>query len=165
MYTLFYLEDTANNEDEVQGGEAPDIIQITHQDVDVDHGCRSRIRLICSKIIFGFKKMLKTLSEGFLTVLKKRPYNDRFCLIMMIIAFLSEMLTQYQWVNFFMYYRLRMNFTMEDFSLLMSLAGFVGLSGQFIFVPLFCNVLKFHDATISLLGKHYSQNTLSKSLS
>ena len=73
---------------------------------------------------------------------------------MMISAFLLEMFTNYQWVNFFLYYQLRLKFTMEDFALLMAIGGFVGLSGQFIFVPLFCNVLKFHDATIALLGKY-----------
>ena len=83
---------------------------------------------------------------------------------MMITAFLFENLNDYQWVNFFLYYQLRLKFTMEDFALLMALAGFVGLSGQFIFVPLFCNALKFHDATIALLGKHYFLNVLGKDL-
>ena len=90
--------------------------------------------------------------EGFQTVLKKRPHNERLCIILLIIAFLLEMFTNYQWGNLFMYYRLKLEFRMEDFSSLMSLAGMVGLSGQYIFVPLFIKVLKFHDAFISLLG-------------
>ena len=118
-----------------------------------------------AEIIIRIKSFLKTLYEGFATVLKKRPYNERFCLIMMISAFLLEMFTNYQWVNFFLYYQLRLKFTMEDFALLMAIGGFVGLSGQFIFVPLFCNVLKFHDATIALLGKYCYQSALSKIVS
>ena len=112
------------------------------------------------EIISRVKNFFKALFEGFATVLKKRPYNERFCLIMMISAFLLEMFTNYQWVNFFLYYQLRLKFTMEDFAKLMAIGGFVGLSGQFIFVPLFCNVLKFHDATIALLGKSCFQSTL-----
>ena len=97
-------------------------------------------------------KSLLDFKEGFRTVLKERPNNDRFCIILLIIAFLLEMFTNYQWNNLYMYYRLKLKFGMEEFSLLMTLAGMVGLSGQYIFVPLFVRVLKFHDATISLLG-------------
>ena len=94
------------------------------------------------------------MKEGLRTVLKKRNYNDRLCVILLISAFLLEMFTDNQWVNIFMYYRLKLKFRMEDFTTLMSLAGFVGLTGQYIFVPLFLNVLKFHDATISCLGNY-----------
>ena len=106
-------------------------------------------------------KSILDCKEGFRTVLKKRPNNDRLCIILLITAFLLEMFTNYQWNNLYMYYRLKLKFGMEDFSLLMSLAGMAGLSGQYIFVPLFVRVLKFHDATISLLGKkNFSTNYL-----
>ena len=98
------------------------------------------------------------MKEGLRTVLKKRNYNDRLCVILLISAFLLEMFTDNQWVNIFMYYRLKLKFRMEDFTTLMSLAGFVGLTGQYIFVPLFLNVLKFHDATISCLGNIKNMN-------
>ena len=104
----------------------------------------------------GIKLIMNAIldfKEGFRTVLKKRPGNDRLCIILLIIAFLLEMFTNYQWTNLFMYYRLKLEFRMEDFSLYMSLAGMVGLSGQYIFVPLFIKGLKFHDATISVIGK------------
>ena len=101
----------------------------------------------------GIKIVIKSISEGFVTVLKKRPDNDRFCLLMLITAFLLEMFTNYQWGNIFMYFRLKLQFKMEDFSTYMSLAGMIGLTGQFIFVPMFLKALRFHDATISLLGK------------
>ena len=99
-------------------------------------------------------KAIFDMKEGLRTVLKKRNYNDRLCVILLISAFLLEMFTDNQWVNIFMYYRLKLKFRMEDFTTLMSLAGFVGLTGQYIFVPLFLNVLKFHDATISCLGNY-----------
>ena len=99
------------------------------------------------------RKLVDVLLEGFRTVLKKRKYNDRRCLILLIIAFLLEMFTNYQWGNFFMYFRLKLQFQMQDFSTLMGITGVIGLTGQYVFVPLFTKVLKFHDASISLLGK------------
>ena len=90
--------------------------------------------------------------EGFKTVLKKRPHNARFCLIMLIFAFLVEMFTAYAWGNYYMYYRLRLDFGMTDFTMLMSIAGICGLAGQFVFVPFFTKKLQFHASAISLLG-------------
>ena len=90
--------------------------------------------------------------EGFHTVVKKRFHNGRFCLIMLIVAFILEMFSGYGWSNFFMYYRLKLQFTMSDFSILMSIGGVCGLAGQFIFVPMFTKSLGFHAAFISLLG-------------
>ena len=90
--------------------------------------------------------------EGFRTVLKKRPHNIRLCLIMLISAFLVEMFTNYAWGNYYMYYRLKLQFGMTDFTTLMSIAGICGLAGQFVFVPLFTKTLKFHASAISLLG-------------
>ena len=106
------------------------------------------------KAVKGFRMVVKKLLEGFQTVLKKRPYNERCCLLLLITAFLLEMFTNYQWGNFFMYFRLRLQFRMEDFSTLIAITGWVGLTGQFIFVPLLVKLLKFHDATISLLGNY-----------
>ena len=103
-------------------------------------------------LVLVFKSIFE-MKEGLRTVLKKRNYNDRLCVILLISAFLLEMFTDNQWVNIFMYYRLKLKFRMEDFTTLMSLAGFVGLTGQYIFVPLFLKVLKFHDSSISCLGK------------
>ena len=103
-------------------------------------------------LVLVFKSIFD-MKEGLRTVLKKRNYNDRLCVILLISAFLLEMFTDNQWVNIFMYYRLKLKFRMEDFTTLMSLAGFVGLTGQYIFVPLFLKVLKFHDSFISMLGK------------
>ena len=98
--------------------------------------------------------------EGFQTVLKKRPHNIRFCLIMLIAAFLVEMFTNYAWGNYYMYYRLRLQFGMSDFTTLMSIAGICGLAGQFVFVPLFTKTLNFHASAISLLGNcsNHSKN-------
>ena len=101
------------------------------------------------------KSAIKTIlsaKEGFQTALKKRPYNDRYCLILLMTAFLLEILYNYEWGNFFMYFRLRLEFKMEDFSTLMAITGWVGLSGQYIFVPFFIHGLKFPDVTVSLIG-------------
>lgn len=101
------------------------------------------------------KDWIKTLPIGFVTVFKKRPYNDRLILLMLMLAFLLEMSTNMAGGNFFMYCRLKFNFRMEDFSTFMAIAGFVGLTGQYVFVPLFIKVLRFSDVVISLLGKCY----------
>ena len=77
---------------------------------------------------------------------------------MLITAFILEMFSGYGWSNFFMYYRLKLQFTMSDFSILMSIGGVCGLAGQFIFVPMFTKSLGFHAAFISLLGKKLSDN-------
>jgi len=101
------------------------------------------------------KSAIKTIlsaKEGFQTALKKRPYNDRYCLILLMTAFLLEILYNYEWGNFFMYFRLKLEFQMEDFSTLMAITGWVGLSGQYIFVPFFIKGLKFPDVTVSLIG-------------
>ena len=101
------------------------------------------------------KSAIKTIlsaKEGFQTALKKRPYNDRYCLILLMTAFLLEILYNYEWGNFFMYFRLKLEFKMEDFSTLMAITGWVGLSGQYIFVPFFIQGLKFPDVTLSLIG-------------
>ena len=110
-----------------------------------------------SAIQYGIMKAIESIvntKEGFRTVFKKREGFDRFCLILLITAFILEMFTNYAWGNLFLYYRLKLNFGMSDFSTLMSIAGVCGLLGQFVLVPLFTAALKFHASTISLLGKN-----------
>ena len=101
------------------------------------------------------KSAIKTIlsaKEGFETAFKKRQYNDRYCLVLLMTAFLLEILYNYEWGNFFMYFRLKLEFKMEDFSTLMAITGWVGLSGQYIFVPFLIHGLKFPDVTVSLIG-------------
>ena len=101
------------------------------------------------------KSAIKTIlsaKEGFETAFKKRQYNDRYCLVLLMTAFLLEILYNYEWGNFFMYFRLKLEFKMEDFSTLMAITGWVGLSGQYIFVPFFIHGLKLPDVTVSLIG-------------
>ena len=52
-----------------------------------------------NKFLYG----VKTLMEGWRTVFKWRPDNGRFCLIMLIIAFVMEMFTMYLWSPYFFY--------------------------------------------------------------
>ena len=73
---------------------------------------------------------------------------------MLITAFILEMFTNYAWGNTFMYYRLKLQFNMTDFSTLISIAGMFGVMGQFVIVPLFTKALSFHASTISLLGNN-----------
>ena len=135
--------------------DSPKLIESDPKDSKTHFG--ERLKQVLPKsgynaLVLVFKSIFD-MKEGLRTVLKKRNYNDRLCVILLISAFLLEMFTDNQWVNIFMYYRLKLKFRMEDFTTLMSLAGFVGLTGQYIFVPLFLKVLKFHDSFISMLGK------------
>ena len=86
-------------------------------------------------------------------MLKRRQNNERFLLVMLILAFELEMFSQQGGDIFFLYLRKVLDFQMWDFTRLMTIAGVIGLTGQYIFVPLFSQYLKFHDATISLMGK------------
>ena len=88
-------------------------------------------------------KTILTAKEGFQTALKRRPYNDRYCLVLLMTAFLLEILYNYEWGNFFMYFRLKLEFKMEDFSTLMAITGWVGygmvwkfLCGVILWAPL-----------------------------
>ena len=108
--------------------------------------------LLSNKAMRIFRKAIMNFIEGFRTVLKKRSNNDRFCVIMLIIAFMLEMFTQYGGDSFFMYYRMTLRFGMSDFTTLFSIAGICGLIGQFVLVPFFTKGLQFHASVISLLG-------------
>lgn len=93
------------------------------------------------------------MSQGFTTVLKKRPSNQRFCLIMLMTAFHLEILTNYMKGNYFLYYKLKpLSFTMEDFALLASFSGLYLMACQFVLVPFFSKILKLRDATLCLIG-------------
>ena len=100
-----------------------------------------------------FAMAMKTMCQGFTAVLKKRPSNQRFCLIMLMIAFHLEILNNYMSRNYYMYYRLILRFTMEDFTLLSSFVGLYLMICQFVLIPLFSKILKLRDATISLIGE------------
>ena len=100
-----------------------------------------------------FLDSIKTLIEGWSAVLKLRPNNGRLFLILLIIAFEFEIFTEEQWSQYFLYMRLKLQYTMEDFTQLMLIAGIIGLVGQYFFLPLFVRKLKFHDATIALIGR------------
>ena len=125
-----------------------------------NHNSNARnINAALMKVLNWLKKLLNVLSEGFRTVLRKRNCNNRRCLILLIIAFLLEMFANYESGNYFMYFRLKLQFKMQDFSTVMGITGVMGLTGQYVFVPLFTKVLKFHDATISLLGTFVPHTT------
>ena len=108
--------------------------------------------------------LMKTMCQGFTAVLKKRPSNERFCLIMLMLAFHLEILNNYMYYrNYYMYFRLILRFTMEYFTLFSSLVGLYLMTCQFVLVPLFSKVLKLRDATIALIGE--CRNNITRLLS
>ena len=105
-----------------------------------------------SKLIDFLK--VQNLKDGFNAVLKKREGSQGLFIILLILAFELEMLCQQSRENYFLYLRKVLKFQMWDFTRLMTIAGCIGLTGQYIFVPLFSKYLKVHDTVISLIGKY-----------
>ena len=108
---------------------------------------------------FGDFFKIQNFKDCLIAVLRKRRGNQRLILVMLIMAFVLEMLCDQGFELFFLYLRKVLDFQMWDFTRLMTLAGLIGLTGQYIFVPLFSRYLKLHDATISLIGKQYFKNS------
>ena len=102
------------------------------------------------------KKKIKESSEAFLqglqTVLKKRGLNTRRYLVLTMLSFLGVLFASNNFNQYFMYLRLKLNFKMEDFSYWSGYSGIFIVIGNFIFVPFVTKRLKFHDATIALIG-------------
>ena len=88
--------------------DSPKLIESDPKDSKTHFG--ERLKQVLPKsgynaLVLVFKSIFD-MKEGLRTVLKKRNYNDRLCVILLISAFLLEMFTDNQWVNIFMYYRL-----------------------------------------------------------
>ena len=102
------------------------------------------------------KKKMKESSKAFLqglqTVLKKRDLNTRYYLVVTMLSFLGVLFASNNFNQYFMYLRLKLNFKMEDFSYWSGYSGIFIVIGNFIFVPFVTKRLKFHDATIALIG-------------
>ena len=102
------------------------------------------------------KKKMKESSKAFLqglqTVLKKRGLNTRRYLVLTMLSFLGVLFASNNFNQYFMYLRLKLNFKMEDFSYWSGYSGIFIVIGNFIFVPFVTKRLKFHDATIALIG-------------
>ena len=102
------------------------------------------------------KKEMKESSKAFLqglqTVLKKRDLNTRRYLVVTMLSFLGVLFSQNNFSQYFMYLRLKLNFKMEDFSYWSGYSGIFIVIGNFVFVPFVTKRLKFHDATIALIG-------------
>ena len=107
--------------------------------------------------IIQIKKEMKESSKAFLqglqTVLKKRDLNTRYYLIVTMLSFLGVLFSQNNFSQYFMYLRLKLNFKMEDFSYWSGYSGIFIVIGNFLFVPFATKRLKFHDATIALIGR------------
>ena len=103
------------------------------------------------------KKNIKESSEAFLqglqTVLKKRGLNTRRYLVLRMLSFLGVLFASNNFNQYFMYLRLKLNFKMEDFSYWSGYSGIFIVIGNFLFVPFVTKRLKFHDATIALIGR------------
>ena len=94
----------------------------------------------------------KAFLQGLQTVLKKRDLNTRRYLMLTMLSFLGVLFASNNFNQYFMYLRLKLNFKMEDFSYWSGYSGIFIVIGNFIFVPFVTKRLKFHDATIALIG-------------
>ena len=123
---------------------------------DAHLGASSETKLNKRRGIDEIKKEMKESSKAFLqglqTVLKKRYLNTRSYLVVTMLSFLGVLFSQNNFSQYFMYLRLKLNFKMEDFSYWSGYSGIFIVIGNFIFVPFVTKRLKFHDATIALIG-------------
>ena len=123
---------------------------------DAHLGASSETKLNKRRGIDEIKKEMKESSKAFLqglqTVLKKRDLNTRRYLVVTMLSFLGVLFSQNNFSQYFMYLRLKLNFKMEDFSYWSGYSGIFIVIGNFIFVPFVTKRLKFHDATIALIG-------------
>ena len=119
-------------------------------------GACSETKINKRRGINEIKKEMKDSSKAFLlglqTVLKKRDLNTRYYLVLTMLSFLGVLFSQNNFSQYFMYLRLKLNFKMEDFSYWSGYSGIFIVIGNFIFVPFVTKRLKFHDATIALIG-------------
>ena len=124
---------------------------------DVLLGACSETKMNKGRGINEIKKEMKESSKAFLqglqTVLKKRDLNTRYYLVVTMLSFLGVLFSQNNFSQYFMYLRLKLNFKMEDFSYWSGYSGIFIVIGNFLFVPFVTKRLKFHDATIALIGR------------
>ncbi len=95
---------------------------------------------------------LSNLKEGFRTLGKKRDHNLRVYLILLIVCFEMEMFINVgDWDNAYLYLRRKLQFTLQDFTLYTTVMGFVGITSQYIAIPVMSEVLHFRDSFIVIL--------------
>ncbi|TRY71632.1 hypothetical protein TCAL_14873 [Tigriopus californicus] len=120
----------------------PDAIE-----VDVE----TRVK-ITKKQMFTSLFDINNVKRGFRALTKKRKGNLRTIVILMVFCFEMEMFINVgEWSNTYLFLRRQLEFTMVDYTRFSVIVGIIGISAQYITIPLFTQKFKFRDSTIVLI--------------
>ena len=105
---------------------------------------------IREKVVRFFR--ISGVSEGFITVVKKREGNKRLCIILTIIAMtLDTFAARGKWQSLLLYFRKVLSWTISQYSSFMSSLGLIGAISNYILVPFMSRKLLLHDSTIAII--------------
>ena len=96
----------------------------------------------------------RNLKEGVSATIKRREFGKRGNIFLVILALeLEVFMMRGKWQTVYLYLRRQLEFTLAQFSRLVTIFGVLGLVSQYVFVPLLSAKLKFRDSTIALMGE------------
>ena len=95
---------------------------------------------------------LESITEGFVTVLKKRDGSKRVCILLTLVAMtLDSFAARGKWQSLFLYFRKVLNWSVTQYSSYMSSLGLIGAISNYVLVPFMSRKLLFHDSTIAII--------------
>ena len=102
-----------------------------------------------AKDLFNLKNV-KTCAQ---TLFKKREHHTRALMLFLILAYeLDYFVLKGHWSTSYMFVRKTLKFTMTDYSRFITIAGIMGLLGQYVVLPYMSTKLLWKDSTIGMIG-------------
>ncbi len=116
------------------------------EDEDVDPSKAS----FKEKVIAFFD--LRNLQNGFRALMIKRPHNIRTYLFLLIVCFeMEQFINVGDWDHAYLYLRKTLKFTLTDFTQYTTIMGFVGITTQYITIPLMSRKFGVRDSVITII--------------
>ena len=102
-----------------------------------------------AKNLFNLKNV-KTCTQ---TLFKKRENHTRALMLLLILAYeLDYFVLKGHWSTSYMFVRKTLKFTMTDYSRFITIAGIMGLLGQYVVLPYMSTKLLWKDSIIGMIG-------------
>ena len=102
-----------------------------------------------AKDLFNLKNV-KTCAQ---TLFKKREHHTRALMLFLILAYeLDYFVLKGHWSTSYMFVRKTLKFTMTDYSRFITIAGIMGLLGQYVVLPYMSTKLLWKDSVIGMIG-------------
>ena len=102
-----------------------------------------------AKNLFSLKN-IKTCAQ---TLFKKREHHTRALILLLILAYeLDYFVLKGHWSTSYMFVRKTLKFTMTDYSRFITIAGIMGLLGQYVVLPYMSTKLLWRDSLIGMIG-------------